>query len=208
MSPTIEKREVRDFVEVITLRAAPEGSKSPGTLVGYSAVFNKYSADLGYFREVIKPGAFTKALKTCDCRALLNHNVNNILGRSSAGTLRLTEDELGLKAEIDLPDTSIGRDTAELVTRRDIQGQSFAFTVSVDQFDWSGETVIRTIIEIEELYDVGPVCYPAYSDTSVAMRAFQSEKEKRDKPTPPPIPQHVIQASHNQNRLRLLEHLT
>ncbi len=201
-APT-EKREVREFVAGLELRAAPEGSKSPGTMVGYAAVFEKYSADLGYFREKIQRGAFAKAIGKCDVRALVNHDPNQLIGRKSAGTLRMEEDEIGLKVEIDLPDTTVGRDTAESIRRGDMQGQSFSFTTSVDQWDWSGETALRTLVEVDELYDVGPVTFPAYEETSVAMRSFKAASDERSKPTGPPA--HAVESEHDSARLRLLE---
>lgn len=199
------EREVRDAMNGLELRAAPEGSTSPGTVVGYAAVFGKYSADLGYFREKIQPGAFAKALRNCDVRALANHDPNQLLGRMSAGTLRLSEDEIGLRAEIDLPDTSAGRDTAESIRRRDTQGQSFSFTTSIDQWDWSGEVAVRTLIEVEELFDVGPVTFPAYEETSVALRAFRSRAEA-NKAGAVVVPAHAVEAEAEAAaaRLRLL----
>lgn len=202
----LEKREIRDSVEGVELRAAPEGSNSPGTLVGYAAVFEKYSCDLGYFREKIQRGAFAKSMAACDVRALVNHDPNMIIGRKSAGTLRMVEDEIGLKVEIDLPDTAVGRDVAENVRNRNIQGQSFTFTTSIDQWDWSGETAIRTLVEVDELFDVGPVTFPAYEETSVAMRSFKAEREARDKPTLPAEPSaHLLESERDLARLRLLE---
>lgn len=202
--PAAEKREVRDTVEGLELRAAPEGSKSPGTIVGYAAVFEKYSCDLGYFREKIQRGAFAKAIAACDVRALVNHDPNKILGRKSAGTLRMVEDEIGLKVEIDLPDTSVGRDAAEDIRTRNIQGQSFSFTTSIDQWDWSGETALRTLVEVDQLYDVGPVVFPAYEETSIAMRSFQAQRDERSKAASA-TPDHVLESERDSARLRLLE---
>lgn len=199
-----EARETRDIVEGLELRAAPEGSKGPGTLVGYAAVFGKYSCDLGSFREVIAPGAFAKALAACDVRALYNHEPECLLGRTSAGTLRLAEDELGLRVEIDLPDTSLGRDVAELVRRRDLRGQSFSFTTAIDQWDTTGETYLRTVVEVKELFDVGPVAFPAYEETSAAMRSYRSARESHAAPpTPGPAPDEDA-GGRDSARLRLL----
>jgi HK97 family phage prohead protease len=201
-----EKREVRDSVEGIELRAAPEGSKSPGTLVGYAAVFDKYSCDLGYFREKIKRGAFAKAIGSCDVRALVNHDPNQPIGRKSAGTLRMTEDEVGLRVEIDLPNTQVGRDIAENISTRNVQGQSFSFTTSVEEWDWSGDIALRTLVEVDELFDVGPVTFPAYEETSIALRSYRAQREERDKP-PAPIepPVHRLESERDSARLRLLE---
>lgn len=125
------------------------------------------------FYERIAPGAFANALKRCDTRSLFNHNPDYILGRKSAGTLRLEEDENGLRVDNDLPDTQWGRDTSTSVARGDITGMSFAFTVVGEE--WSskpgGHAQLRTITEIGELVDVGPVTFPAYDTTSASVRS-------------------------------------
>ena len=78
----------------------------------------------------------------------------------SAGTLRLVEDEIGLRMEIDLANTTAGRDTAEDVRAGNLSGCSFSFTVEVDEWDWSGLTTIRTLRKIDTLFDTGPVGFP------------------------------------------------
>jgi len=171
-----EDREVRCRMLGLELRAAKDGASSPGTMVGYAAVFDKFSEDLGYFREKIAPGAFSDALARSDVRALKNHDPNNLLGRLKAGTLRLHEDEVGLRVEIDLPDTQLGRDTAEEMRRGDMDGQSFSFTTDVDQWDYSGDVPIRTLVKVRDLYDVGPVTFPAYTQTSAAMRSLEANR--------------------------------
>lgn len=181
--------ERRTFVGEIELRAAPEGSKSPGTLRGYGAVFEKLSLDLGMFREKIAPGAFANALKTDDVRALKNHDENLLLGRNRSNTLRMDEDDIGLRFEIDLPDTQTGRDVAEEVRRGDMTGCSFSFTTDVDEWDMRGEVPIRTVRSVKKLYDVGPVTYPAYEETSVACRSFN--KAVADTQAPPVVPHSI-----------------
>jgi len=195
-----DKREVRQLMHGVKLRQAPAGSTSPGTVVGYAAVFNTYSADLGMFRERIAPGAFAKALTTSDARALQDHDPSRLLGRQSAGTLRLVEDSTGLLAEIDLPDTQTGRDVAELIRRGDIQGQSFCFTTGADAWEFNAETSLRTVIEIDELFDVGPVTFPAYEETSVAVRSLDVARAERDKPN-----LSNLEAERDAARVRLVE---
>jgi uncharacterized protein len=179
-------RETRCLMAGCELRAS-KGGKGPGTVVGYAAVFEKFSQDLGGFKEKIAPGAFS-AVMTDDVRALKNHDSNYLLGRSKSGTLRMTEDQLGLRVEIDLPNTQVGRDTAEEIARCDIDGMSFSFTTDVDQWDYSGNQAIRTLIKIRELYDVGPVAYPAYTDTSVAIRSLEARKTGTPATAPTPVP--------------------
>lgn len=146
---------------------------------GYAAVFDSWSEDLGWFREKISPGAFRDALKTSDTMALFNHDHNIILGRQSAGTLRLKEDERGLHMEVDLPDTQVANDVYELIDRGDVRGQSFGFSVGESEWRYKDDTEEldeRTIIKVKELFDVGPVTYPAYPDTSVAKRSHDDKK--------------------------------
>ena len=198
-----DKRETRSTLQQIALRQAPAGSRSPGTVVGYAAVFGTYSADLGMFRERIAPGAFTKALQSSDARALQDHDPSRLLGRQSAGTLRLTEDSTGLLAEIDLPDTQTGRDVAELIRRGDIQGQSFCFTCSQDAWEFNSETSLRTVIEIDELFDVGPVSFPAYEETSVAVRSLTDARCASDQAAQALLC--ALEAERDQSRLRCME---
>ena len=111
-----ERRTANDAVE---LRSEGETAVA----IGYAAVFNSLSSNLGGFTERIDKGAFTKTLKEADTRAMWNHDPNHLLGRVSAGTLRLAEDDHGLRYEIDLPNTTLGRDVAELLRRGDVTGQ-------------------------------------------------------------------------------------
>jgi hypothetical protein len=145
-------------------------------IAGYAAVFDKWSDDLGWFREKIAPGAFAEALRTSDPLALFNHNSDMVLGRVSSGTLRLKEDDIGLHMEVDLPDTQVARDLYTLVERGDIKQQSFGFIVESDQWvqGRNNEPDERTILRVKELMDVSPVAFPAYPDTTVAKRSKDS----------------------------------
>lgn len=196
--PLPEDGERRCLMAGVELRAARAG-KGPGTIVGYTAVFEKFSQDLGGFIEKIRRGAFEGVLSD-DVRALKNHDSNYLLGRNKSGTLRMEEDELGLRVEIDLPDTQVGRDTAEEIARGDMDGMSFSFITDVDQWDDSGEVPVRTILRVRSLFDVGPVVYPAYTDTSAAMRGLAAHRPAAAAPSPPidHVPLSVYQA-----RLRL-----
>ncbi len=145
-------------------------------VVGYAAVFNKRSENLGGFVEVIMPGAFTKVLQSgADVRALFNHDPNHVLARTP-GTLILTQDEIGLRYEFDAPNTQAGNDLLESIKRGDIRESSFAFSLTREGQEWvkDGDLSIRKIIEMDGLYDVSPVTYPAYPDTTVAKRALES----------------------------------
>jgi len=166
-------------VEDIELRVTDDDKPK---IIGYAAKFGKWSVDLGGFRERIKKGAFDEALEKSDVRALKNHDPNLLLGRTTSGTLRLSTNSVGLQTEIDPPDTTTGRDTVEEIRRKDITGMSFAFTVAEDDWKYNeDDTVERTIIKFGELFDVGPVTYPAYPDTTVAARSLDVFKEHHEK---------------------------
>ncbi len=148
-----------------------DGDDGP-RLVGHAAVFNKLSDDLGGFRERIDPEAFKRTLKEgADVRALVEHDPARILGRSTAGTLRLKGDDSGLLAEIDMPDTSAARDTMESVKRGDLTQMSFGFRTISDRWERNNDEDIRTLLDVD-LFDVSVVAFPAYPDTDVAKRSL------------------------------------
>lgn len=166
------KREVRTF-RGAQLRA--KDSETPGA-DGYAAVFNS-TTDLGWFKEVIKPGAFTRALREKqDVRCLMNHDENFVLGRTKAGTLALSEDEQGLKFDCEFPDTQGARDLRTSMQRGDIDACSFGFSVTKQSWtqtqreDGTMEEVRQ--IEDVDLFDVSIVTYPAYEATSCEARSL------------------------------------
>jgi HK97 family phage prohead protease len=166
----------------LEVEARSEG-ESP-IIRGHAAVFDRMSENLGGFREKIDPGAFDDVLGD-DVRALFNHDANLILGRTTSGTLRLSQDGEGLSYELDPPDTQVGRDLMVSLKRGDITQSSFAFTVADD--DWSEDEegrVVRTIKKVGRLYDVSPVTYPAYPDASVGLRSLQAWQQSRQKMRP------------------------
>jgi len=142
-------------------------------LEGYASVFNS-ETDLGAFREVIKPGAFDGVMDN-DVRALINHDPNLVLGRTTNGTLELSVDERGLKYKVKLGNQTFARDFYESVKRGDISQSSFAFTI--DEQSWNEERTVRSIDKVRTLLDVSPVTYPAYSAATVQARDQQPEPE-------------------------------
>lgn len=164
------ERETRIIQTSMEVRSENEKQK----IVGYGARFNDLSEVLFFFREKIAPGAFKEALQKSDVRALINHDPNYVLGRSKSGTLNLFEDEMGLRYEIDPPETSFAKDLLISINRGDINQSSFAFTVSQDGEEWdeTGDIPVRTIHKFDEIFDVSPVTYPAYSSTSVGVRSM------------------------------------
>ena len=165
---------------------AEETEEGNQIISGHASMYDTSSENLGGFYEYIEAGAFTPELiAKSDTRALINHDQNLILGRTTSGTLRLNADDKGLRYEFDVPQTSYGKDLVGSMQRGDITQSSFAFTVADD--DWTTDedgNNIRTIKEIERLYDVSPVTYPAYpeaNDLIVAQRGLATYKEKVEK---------------------------
>ncbi len=146
-------------------------------LRGYAAVFNVLSEELFGFREKIAPGAFKKSIKG-DVRAFVNHDSSHIIGRTKSGTLRLKEDATGLLIEIDPPNTSPGRDIVESIRRGDITQMSFGFRTRKEHWETENGENIRTLLDLD-LLEVSPVVFPAYPDTSVAVRSLESWKDEQ-----------------------------
>ena len=198
------------MIERRALAAAPElrGAGSAKMAAGYAALFNSRTQIGDWFSEEIAPGAFTETLKTADVRALIDHNSGRVIGRSTAGTLRLKEDERGLMAEIDLPNTTDGRDLAILMERGDISGMSFGFRVTKETWDETGEMPVRTIQALD-LFEVSAVAFPAYEDTEIALRSLEgmrkkteAEREQREKDRIHKQSGYLIRKAEQENKLR------
>ena len=173
-------------------------------LAGYAALFNTASDDLGGFTEVIMPGAFKNAIPRSDIRALFNHDPNFVMGRNKAGTLTVAEDKRGLSMEVTPPDVQWVRDLLVSVERGDIDQMSFGFRVAKGGDEWlyTDDAVTRTITEIEELFDVAVVTYPAYPDTDVAVRSLDAWKKAHEIVAAPPA---TVQRDLRRRRLRLID---
>lgn len=142
---------------------------------GYAATFNKEADGLN-FREVIAPGAFTRALASNDPVFLLvNHDMEGIpLASTQSGTLQLRQDKNGLYMEAELdPANPRAQELASALKRGDMDKMSFAFTV--DSEGQTRDNGLRTITQIERLYEVSVVTLPAYSSTTVGMRSAEAE---------------------------------
>lgn len=173
----IEQRTHPDAPEQRTVDVDVQDLDTRGrTVVGYAAVYGVESGDLGGFRERIAPGAFAGVLDS-DVRCLLNHDPNIVLGRTKSGTLRLADDERGLRFEVDLPESR--SDLSEAVKRGDINGASFRFQVGEE--DWAGD--VRTVKSLKQLHDVTLATYPAYPEASVEMRTAQQEPDPQPRPS-------------------------
>ncbi|MGN6144429.1 MAG: HK97 family phage prohead protease [Mesorhizobium sp.] len=155
------------------IRADDEGVK----VAGYAAVFNQEADIGGYFREVILPGAFRKALGSNDVPFLINHD-GLPLARTRSGTLKLTEDSHGLKIETDLDanDPDVMRIVPKM-KRGDLDKMSFAFRATVQRWDDTQDPPLRTVEEVE-LFDVSIVTDPAYDGTEIGLRSLAKHREQ------------------------------
>jgi len=170
------------------VQSEEKSSKTAAPLVrGYAALFNTKSSDLGGFIERIAPHAFDGVDLEDGVVALFNHDPSLILARS--GGLRLGTDKRGLWYEFTPPNSPNGQNLAEALRRGDITQSSFGFSIRSDdgeEWDWvedeeGREHAFRTIKKIARLYDVSPVTYPAYPDTSVAARHLEAVQKQRSK---------------------------
>lgn len=173
-----DQRELR--VMPVQFEVRESDGESP-KIVGYPAKFNAWSEDLGGFIERIAPGAFTETIAQDDVRALFNHNPDYVLGRNRAGTLSLTEDDIGLRMEITPPETQWARDLLVSIRRNDVNQGSFGFRIN----DWEKDQVWeeppaqapvdtpwrRTLLKVR-LFDVSLVTFPAYPQTEAHLRGL------------------------------------
>ena len=161
--------ERRAFKHACEVREGPNGPM----IVGYAAVFNSNSEDLGGFIEQVDPGAFSKTLAEADVISTGNHDDGWLLGRSKTGTLRLQTDPNGLRYEVDInPQDPDGQRALAKVKRGDWDGSSFEFMTVSDQWNWDSRPAQRRLLEVK-LRQVGPVTVPAYPETSAAARALE-----------------------------------
>lgn len=179
MPEVILDREIRIGGECeLEIEERADGTESP-TITGYAAIFNKLSVDLGGFRERIAPGAFSRALEEGhDVRALVGHDPDKVLGRAKSGTLTMEQNTKGLKVRIKPPDTQAGRDIVTSIRRGDVSQMSFAFKTIEDAWNTEDGGEIRTLKDVE-LFDVSPVTFPAYPDTTVAARSMEAVANER-----------------------------
>jgi HK97 family phage prohead protease len=181
--------EIESAVPLLAVESRTEDGAEREWIVGYAAKFGVNSLELdGSFIERIDPAAFGIVAerrgrkKPLETRALWNHDANYPLARYP-GTLKMTVDEVGLRYEFPVPDTTYGRDIASNIRAGIVKGSSFSFTVPSGGDSWAVEDgrSVRTIQKIDTLLDVGPVTFPAYpdADVTVAQRSFDHFRQER-----------------------------
>ena len=156
------------------MRARQEDGK--GIIEGYAVIYES-ETDLYYFREIIRAGALEKTnLK--DVRFLVNHNTDMIpLARSrnnnENSTMQLIVDKKGLfvRIKLDIENNAEAKSLYSAIERGDISGMSFMFTIRAEEWtDEDTDSPLRTITDIEQIYEVSAVTFPAYEDTEINAR--------------------------------------
>lgn len=171
----------------LEIRSIDEGRRK---LVGYASTFDENYTLLRdrwgeKFYERVRPGAFTKTLRENEAFMLLNHNWNQVIGRTGAN-LTLSEDERGLKFEIDVPNTTDGNNLLENVRLGLITGCSFGFDITKEKTRWDDSWNFYRDIEEVKLYEVTATPRPAYGSTSIEEARSEGDssfsiKEMREK---------------------------
>ncbi len=170
--------EIERRILTVEMRAA--GDEEKPVIEGDAAVFGQETTIGSWFREMIKPGAFKRVLsEKPDVVAAYNHDWNYILGRTTAGTLTLKETDKSLQYRADInPKDTQAMSVYEKVKRGDVTQASFAFTVRTEEWTKPAdktELALRTIVEVDQLYDVGPVAFGAYPQASAQARSKADE---------------------------------
>lgn len=138
---------------------------------GYAARFGDEAIIFDLFREKLAPGAFAKSIAENNIVALLDHDSGRVLGRMSAGTLRLREDRVGLWFELDADETTPeGQSAIGTVSRQDVKGCSFGFRVRSEEWQDGGLNLpLRTILEAD-CHEITLTAFPAYGTTSATLQ--------------------------------------
>ncbi len=169
----MKKKEIRTF-DITNLSTRDDTKNNSRIVNGYAAVFNSRTLLWEGLEEVISPGAFSRALSGSDIRCLFDHDWSKVLGRTKSGTLRLEEDDRGLKFEVELPNTTVANDLIESMSRGDINQCSFGFIPTEETWDYNTDPVLRTVNEVE-LFEVSIVSLPAYQDTEATLARSKQE---------------------------------
>ncbi len=213
VAPQVERRVYA--IRGLEVRAARD-TDGAIPMTGYASVFGARSHVLwdwfeGAFVEEVERGAFAKSIADGDVRLLMNHNPDLILARTRATTLRLSEDDTGLRVDADIAPTSVGQDLAISMRRGDVTQMSFGFHVVRDAWSLTEDGMpLRRLQEIK-LYDVSTVTFPAYEATEAQVRGLQFQTEEQlatmltdlisREPTPQRLP--VLRAARTALEARL-----
>ena len=170
--------QTRTIASRFTLRR--DGEDTP-KIEGHFSVFDSNYELWPGATESIAPGAFSKTLGE-DIRALIDHETRLVLGRNTAGTLQLKEDEHGLWGSIDVnPKDGDAMNLVARMERGDVNQCSFGFEIIDEETEFREDGSIHWTIKEVRLHEVSVVTFPAYTDTGVALRKHDFEELKKRK---------------------------
>ena len=175
MTQSVSNRVQRNEEKVHSpdfLTQTKEGKKF---LTGYAIKFGQRSKKLGNYYEIIDVRALD-GVDLTDVKALVDHDYSKVLGRTLSNTLSLEIDNVGLKFEIELADTTYANDLYKSIERGDINECSFGFRIdetdrnstTVERVD--SDTYLRTVKKIKELREISIVSLPAYKGTNAEIK--------------------------------------
>ena len=171
-------KEIRMLAADLELRKTEDEKRQ---ISGYAVKWEQLSQKLGWFyrfQEKFAKGAFEESLSNDTQRALWNHNTDIVLGNTKNSTLVVEEDDVGLRFDIDLPNNSWGNDVYESISRGDVDGVSFGFTMQKEEWDESDpDNIVRTVNQAK-LFEVSPTPFPAYEGVSEVSARSMDEAYK------------------------------
>ena len=149
---------------------------------GYVVKFNERSQLLyDEWYERVAKGAFAKSLEENTIKASWNHNSDIVLGSTKSKTLKLEEDDIGLRFDLELPNSSQAKDIYESIKRGDVDGVSFGFYIrdNGDKWEYLKEEDVyeRTLLDID-LIEISPTPFPAYPTSEVGKRSLEANNLK------------------------------
>ena len=151
-----------------------------GQISGYALKFNTPSTAAAPFTEYISPHALD-GVDLSKVLALYDHKYGNILGRVDAGTLKLKVDKIGLHFELEMPNTSLGKDVYNNVKAGNLSSMSFGFVVANGGDSWKRQgKPVRTINQIAQLNEISVVSVPAYDDTNIKVTRSLNDMKSHD----------------------------
>lgn len=173
MRPDETRNRLRQVRSVPTKFETREDDNGQLVISGYFSVFNSiYEIGPG-MSESVAPGTFLSSLSG-DVRALTNHDSTLVLGRTTAGTLKLREDDVGLWGDVIInPKDSDAVNTYERVKRGDVSQCSFGFRITKEDTEVKDDGSVHWTIREVELYEVSVCTFPAYEATNVQARSEQ-----------------------------------
>lgn len=189
-------------IPVAEVRVSQDAEGRP-VLEGYAVLWDSWSEDLGGFRERFVRGAFSDSLEADDIRVIWQHNPEYVFGRNRAGTAEFEEDDRGLRYRVVVPDAQWARDALESIRRGDVTQNSFMFSVPQGGDAWEiKDGMSYRTVKMARLFEVGPQTFPAYPDTSVAVRSLREWQEAQEE-EPAAAPDELRELRHELIRATL-----